>query len=109
VPVGAILIYAAVSALHSIFSHANLPMPEALNRVLGAVVVMPVMHRIHHAVEGTECNSNYGLIFSFWDRLFGTYTREPARGAEQMAMGVAGMTEGDIRFVPLLINPFKRT
>jgi sterol desaturase/sphingolipid hydroxylase (fatty acid hydroxylase superfamily) len=109
VPVGAILIYAAVSALHSIFSHANLPMPEPLNRILGSVMVMPVMHRIHHSTENAECNSNYGLIFSFWDRLFGTYTAKPARGAEGMEMGVAGMTEGDIRFVSLLTNPFRRS
>ena len=109
VPAGAILIYAAVSALHSIFSHANLPMPATLNRVLGSVIVMPVMHRIHHSTENAECNSNYGLIFSFWDRLFGTYTAKPARGADRMEMGVAGMKEGDVRFVPLLMNPFNRS
>jgi sterol desaturase/sphingolipid hydroxylase (fatty acid hydroxylase superfamily) len=37
------------------------------------------MHRIHHSPEMRETNSNFGAVFSFWDRMFGTYV-EPGLG-----------------------------
>jgi sterol desaturase/sphingolipid hydroxylase (fatty acid hydroxylase superfamily) len=29
--------------------------------------------RVHHSVVRSETDSNYGTLFSFWDRLFGSY------------------------------------
>ena len=58
------------------------------------------MHRIHHSPESSETNSNFGAVFSFWDRLFGTYRRpspqrEATYGLRQLAADswqtVAGM------------------
>jgi sterol desaturase/sphingolipid hydroxylase (fatty acid hydroxylase superfamily) len=34
------------------------------------------MHKVHHSRDQRETDSNYSNIFSFWDRLFGTYTAE---------------------------------
>jgi sterol desaturase/sphingolipid hydroxylase (fatty acid hydroxylase superfamily) len=34
------------------------------------------MHKVHHSREQKETDSNYSNIFSFWDKLFGTYTAE---------------------------------
>jgi len=33
------------------------------------------MHRVHHHYREPYSNTNYGNIFSFWDRIFGTFTR----------------------------------
>lgn len=36
-------------------------------------------HRIHHSRDVRETDTNYGIIFSWFDRMFGTFT-PPARG-----------------------------
>jgi sterol desaturase/sphingolipid hydroxylase (fatty acid hydroxylase superfamily) len=36
--------------------------------------VTPNFHRIHHSSRQSETDSNYGQVFAFWDRLFGSYS-----------------------------------
>ena len=36
------------------------------------IFVTPQSHRIHHSVEKRHQDKNFGVIFSFWDRLFRT-------------------------------------
>lgn len=36
----------------------------------------PSHHRVHHGVDPEYVDRNYGGIFIFWDRLFGTFRRE---------------------------------
>ena len=40
------------------------------------VIVSPSNHRIHHAQNKHYVDANYGGVFIFWDRLFGTYKEE---------------------------------
>lgn len=54
------------------FHHANLRLPEALERVLRALVVTPRMHQIHHSIVPAETDSNWSVVFSIWDRLAAT-------------------------------------
>ena len=58
--------------------------------LLRAVLVTPDMHRVHHSADPTETNTNFGFTFSWWDRLFGTYRRQPKSGHDAMAIGVEG-------------------
>jgi sterol desaturase/sphingolipid hydroxylase (fatty acid hydroxylase superfamily) len=44
------------------------------------------MHRIHHSRLQPDTDRNYSNIFSFWDRLFGTF-RAP-RAGERIACGL---------------------
>jgi sterol desaturase/sphingolipid hydroxylase (fatty acid hydroxylase superfamily) len=53
--------------------HANVRWPAGIDRVLRAVFATPDVHRVHHAADPRYTNSNYGDLFSVWDRLFGTY------------------------------------
>ena len=65
------------------------------------------MHRTHHSQCQTETNSNYGGLFSFWDRLFGNYVDRHAFGHEGMAIGLREFTdERHIRFGTMMLNPF---
>lgn len=53
--------------------HANVRWPAGVDRALRLVFATPDVHRVHHAAEPRFTNSNYGDLFTFWDRLFGTY------------------------------------
>lgn len=59
----------AVVQLH----HANIALPASIDRALRAVIVTPFMHKVHHSRWQTETDSNYSSLFSFWDRLFGSF------------------------------------
>jgi sterol desaturase/sphingolipid hydroxylase (fatty acid hydroxylase superfamily) len=43
---------------------------------LEKVIVTPSHHRVHHAINPEYLDRNYGQIFIFWDKLFGTYQEE---------------------------------
>jgi sterol desaturase/sphingolipid hydroxylase (fatty acid hydroxylase superfamily) len=87
-PAGAVLAFEVLLSACSLFNHANLDLPGPLERILRLVVVTPDMHRVHHSVEQREHDSNYGFNLSLWDRLFATYTAEPAAGHDGMAIGL---------------------
>ncbi|UBM61041.1 sterol desaturase family protein [Marinilongibacter aquaticus] len=72
-PLWLILMYQSLSAIFSQFNHANLNVPKGLSKILGWVFVTPEIHRSHHHYVLPYTNSNYGNLFSIWDRLFGTY------------------------------------
>jgi sterol desaturase/sphingolipid hydroxylase (fatty acid hydroxylase superfamily) len=38
------------------------------------LIVTPRYHHIHHSADPSHFNSNFSIVFSVWDRLFGTYT-----------------------------------
>jgi sterol desaturase/sphingolipid hydroxylase (fatty acid hydroxylase superfamily) len=70
--------------------HANVEYPRWIERRLGWLLVTPGIHRVHHSPEMSETNSNFGAVFSFWDRMFGTYlepdlAREPTYGLRKLA------------------------
>lgn len=54
------------------FHHSSLRLPPAFERLWILLLVPPLLHRIHHSVKIAERDSNYGVIFSLWDRLLGT-------------------------------------
>jgi sterol desaturase/sphingolipid hydroxylase (fatty acid hydroxylase superfamily) len=91
------------------FGHANVRMPARVERLLRRVLVTPDMHRIHHSVRMGEQNSNYGTMFPWWDRLFGTYREQPVDGAERMTFGLEGFPqEKAISIWAMLILPFRK-
>jgi sterol desaturase/sphingolipid hydroxylase (fatty acid hydroxylase superfamily) len=63
-----------------LFHHSNVKIPEKADRWLRALVVSPAIHRVHHSRAQVETDSNYSIIFSFWDRIWGTFRlREDGR------------------------------
>lgn len=55
------------------FHHSNMKLPLKLEHGLNRLIVTPRMHGIHHSVNKQETDSNYSVIFSFWDRLHQTF------------------------------------
>lgn len=89
-PVG-FAVYRAWSALNGLLEHANVRVPAGLDRVLSLVTTWPLMHKVHHSRRPEETDTNYGNIFSFWDRIFSTFTPS-ARGAD-IAYGIDGLDD----------------
>ncbi|MFN3852677.1 MAG: sterol desaturase family protein [Spirosomataceae bacterium] len=72
-PMWLIFMYQAFSVLLSQFNHANIVIPKWLDNAISWVIVSPDMHKVHHHYVLPYTDSNYGNIFSIWDRIFGTF------------------------------------
>jgi sterol desaturase/sphingolipid hydroxylase (fatty acid hydroxylase superfamily) len=72
-PLWMVFLYQAMSVVLSQFNHANIALPAWLDRAMAWVIVSPDMHKVHHHYVLPHTDSNYGNIFSVWDRLFGTF------------------------------------
>jgi sterol desaturase/sphingolipid hydroxylase (fatty acid hydroxylase superfamily) len=72
-PIGVIMLYQSLSVIFSQFNHANIKLRPKVDRVLSWLIVSPDMHKVHHHYKLPYTDSNYGNIFSIWDRLFGTF------------------------------------
>lgn len=77
-PLWLVMLYQSLSVVLSQFNHANIRLPVWVNTAIGWLLVTPGMHRVHHHYIRPQTDTNYGNIFSFWDRLFGTYHETPA-------------------------------
>lgn len=67
-----VIIYEIVFEAATQFHHSNVRLPVKLERLLNYFIVTPRMHGIHHSVVKAQTDSNYSVIFSFWDRLHHT-------------------------------------
>jgi exosortase len=77
-PAPALAIYLTTATVVALWSHANLRLPARLDRILRRVVVTPSVHTTHHSDLRAETDSNLGIVFTVWDRLFSTYV-DPGR------------------------------
>ena len=92
----------------AMFNHSNLRLPLWLDAGLRRVLVTPDMHRVHHSVHRSEHDSNYGFSLSIWDRLFGTYIAQPAKGHDDMTVGLEWQDDRPSRLGWSLALPFGR-
>ncbi len=73
IPFGMYMLYRIMTVLFTYFTHANLELPRQVDRFISYLFVSPNMHKFHHHYERPWTDSNYGNMFSIWDRLFGTF------------------------------------
>ena len=84
----AVIVFEIALNASAMFNHANFRLPIAIDRALRWFIVTPDMHRIHHSIDRKETNNNYGFFLSVWDRIFKTYTEQPAKGHNGMTIGL---------------------
>lgn len=105
----AVILFEIILSGCAMFNHANVALPTWLDRALRRLIVTPDMHRVHHSVERTEHDTNYGFNLSIWDRLFRTYQAQPAASHEGMIIGLKPYQhDGPIRLGWSLQLPFQR-
>jgi sterol desaturase/sphingolipid hydroxylase (fatty acid hydroxylase superfamily) len=84
-PIWLVMLYQSLSVIISQFNHANIKLPFWLDTCISYVIVSPNMHKVHHHITRPQTDSNYGNIFSIWDRLFRTFNYTPI---EQIQFGL---------------------
>lgn len=89
------------------FHHSNWKLPYTLEKGLNKVIVTPRMHGIHHSVIRQETDSNYSVIFSFWDRLHNTVRLNVPQ--EKIVTGVPSYSNPDELTIGYLLKlPFTK-
>ena len=73
-PPAGLMLYMIIAGMSALFTHANVRLPDRVDRRLRRVLVTPSVHAIHHGSTPALADSNYGAVFSCWDRMFGTYS-----------------------------------
>lgn len=107
-PPAAIAVYRLLGALNSVLEHANIRVPRVLDRAFVWFWVTPDMHKIHHSRERVETDSNYANLFSFFDRLFRTYT--PSSRGPFVRYGIRGYDAPEHQSIgAVLWLPFQRS
>ncbi len=90
----------------TLFHHSNWRLPLGLERALNRVIVTPRMHGIHHSIVRRETDSNWGTIFSFWDRVHRTLRVDLAQ--DEIEIGVASYREDrELTVARLWTMPFR--
>ncbi len=106
-PIGLVMLYQSISVVATQFSHANIKLPKSIDNVLSYIIVSPDMHKVHHHYKMPYTDSNYGNIFSVWDRLLGTYMK---LDTEKIVYGVDVFPDENEngKIWPLLKQPFQK-
>lgn len=104
----AVVVFEVLLNATAMFNHGNARMPVWIDGLLRWIVVTPDMHRVHHSVNRSETNSNFGFNFPWWDVFFGTYRDQPADGHDAMTIGLTQFRdEGQAdRLHSMLMLPF---
>lgn len=98
-----VLLFEGIVLASAIFHHSDAKLPPRLESLLARVIVTPSIHWVHHHAIRADTDSNYGTIFSFWDRLFRSASLTK-RWAE-MPIGVQGLRDRPL--VRLITTPLK--
>jgi len=106
-PAEGLLLSFALSAVVNTFTHANVKLPGGFERAMGAVFITPYLHRIHHSTRLENQYSNFGTIFSLWDRLDGTFRASSnLQTDETFGLDENERVEGET-FASLALEPFR--
>jgi sterol desaturase/sphingolipid hydroxylase (fatty acid hydroxylase superfamily) len=106
-PMYAVMIYQTLLTVFTSFTHANISLPKWLDNSLSYVLISPNMHKVHHHWKQPYTDSNYGAVFAFWDRIFGTYKKlDP----DQIRYGLDRYypNEEDENLARLMKKPFQK-
>jgi sterol desaturase/sphingolipid hydroxylase (fatty acid hydroxylase superfamily) len=107
-PMPVLLIYDTVLLTSTQFHHANIALPDRLDKILRFIIVSPFMHKVHHSRLQPETDSNFSSVLSVWDRIFGSYReRDTYRDIRLGLDGFDGTEQQTLK--GLLTTPFSHS
>lgn len=102
-----VLLYEIIFEAATQFHHSNIKMPFKFEKALNKIIVTPRMHGIHHSIVRNETDSNYSVIFSFWDRLHRTVKLNIPQ--DQIVIGVPSYADKEELTIAFLLKlPFTK-
>jgi sterol desaturase/sphingolipid hydroxylase (fatty acid hydroxylase superfamily) len=100
-----LMFYELLDVAVTLWTHSNVRLPAALDRIVRYIIVTPDLHRVHHSAWKPETNSNFGAVFPLWDVIFGTFRAVPRDGHEQMRLGLDEVRGRDAHRPLWLLGP----
>jgi sterol desaturase/sphingolipid hydroxylase (fatty acid hydroxylase superfamily) len=101
IPLWVFLLSEFLLTLFALFHHANIKLSEKTRIWLELLIITPYLHRVHHSEIRSEHDTNYGVILSLWDRIFGTlHTVVPHK------IGLKNVSDKNI--ITFLLFPFHK-
>ncbi len=102
-----LIFHSFTSILVNLFAHGNIKIPNWLDKALRKIIVTPDFHRLHHSSNRQYSDSNFGVIFPWFDYLFKTATRLPRNEIPDIEIGLERLRDPkDNRIDKLLAIPF---
>ena len=86
-PAGVVLYFLMGRPIDAL-AHGNVRLPGWLDRGLRLVLVTPDVHGVHHSTVQAETDSNFGVAFTAWDRLFRTFRGAAAAAPGELEVGL---------------------
>ncbi len=108
-PLGMVMLYQTLSAMMSQINHANIKLPELIERPLSYILATPMFHKFHHHYKAPETDSNFGNIFSIWDWIFGTAKLPKNQDFLQYGVDTAMDPNLSVSTIGLLKLPFRKS
>lgn len=102
-PLISVVVFETLVLLSAGFHHSNLKLPVNIERGISKIIITPSIHWVHHHNIQKDTDSNYGTLFSFWDRMFSSQSE--SRRDANMVIGVEGQVDKPLG--QLLVLPFK--
>ncbi len=102
-PLSSVLLFEGIVLASAIFHHSDAKLPPKFEALLATVIVTPSIHWVHHHAIREDTDSNYGTLFSFWDRLFRSVSL--TRRWAAMPIGVQGLKDRPL--MKLITTPFR--
>jgi len=106
-PMYGVMIYQTLLTVFTGITHANISLPKWLDKGMSYILVSPNMHKVHHHWKQPFTDSNYGGVFSIWDRIFGTYKTLAPKDI-RYGLDRYYPNEKDEDLVALLKKPFQK-
>ena len=76
IPLWIFAVHEIAITVFAIFHHANVKLNDTVEKYVRMILITPRMHYAHHSSIKQEHNSNYGVVFSWWDTIFSTINKK---------------------------------
>lgn len=104
IPAECLLFYNVFADIVGFLAHSSLSYSPAFSQALNTLgFISPANHRMHHSDYQPETDSNFGQMFCFWDKIFGTFTHR--ENTDGFRFGLEYIHEHKL-LPALLVQPF---
>lgn len=105
-PLLGLILFEVIFGFFNLFVHSDLRLSPRVETVLSRMVITPSMHRLHHSDQPDELNTNFGTIFSVWDKVGRSFVLADA--LRPIPVGLPQQQGRSLSLGRLLALPFRK-